>query len=445
MASSQPYDSVLREGGSTVFIGDLPAFVPIGRQYDDLYDAYFHFRYPREYLKSELTFVRAIEEAGDRAATPGADWKAIDQDLESRFGEPYRRLRSSVPSFFVDAARNSSQAVSQILQMLIVRARGELARKASESDTAGDSELQAAASWQPPPPTDLLKSPQFLGQMDQWKNMDPGAGDRIAGIMRGLSMFQAQSPASYGPEQQLDAMIKTLTSSPQVKGILDFGQKAIERYKQSNPELARALQTQVDEMKQIDEMQRTAVADPARFRAEEMARMQAAAAAEPAATDESAKKAKKGLKPGAFRFVCGSVKVPTENQKRLFAWLVEHQKELMPKVEKTLRAMHAEVADQSKVDDPKERVLFPKDAASSDVPLNYFRIESFILPESGDRIGMALDSVRGHEEHGCALVIEAGEVIDFGGTELLAELDSYEDDEGEYDDDEEKAYDEGDE
>jgi hypothetical protein len=435
MASSQPYDIVRRENGSTVFSGDLPAFAPIGRHYDELYETYFHFKYPRDYLKNELAFVRAIEEAGDRAVRQGGDWTAINQDLESRFGDKFRRLRSSIPPNFVDAARHSSQAVSQILQMVVVQARVELARKASESDTAGDSELQAAASWQPPAPTDLLKSPQFLGQMDQWKSMDPGAGDRIAGIMRGLSMFQVQSPASYGPEQQVDAIVKTLTSSPQVKGILDFGLKAIERYKQSNPELARAMQAQVDEMKAIDEMQRAAAADPARFRAEEMARMQAAAAAEPAVSDESAQKAKEGLKPGAFRFDCSSVKVPTENQKRLFTWLVEHQNDLKPKVEKTLRAMHAEVADQSQRDDPKERVIFPKNAADSDIPLNFFRIESIILPESGDRIGMAFDSIWGHEEHGCALVIDGGEVIEFGGTEVLAALESNDDDDDGYEND----------
>jgi hypothetical protein len=77
----------------------------------------------------------------------------------------------------------------------------------------------------------------------------------------------------------------------------------------------------------------------------------------------------------------------------LFTRLVQHQEELAPKIEKVLRAMHAEMADSTNLDDPKERVLFPENAAESDVPLSYFRIESIMLPEAGDRIGMNFDSV----------------------------------------------------
>jgi hypothetical protein len=427
MSTSQPYDTVRREDGSAIFSADLPAFASIGRRYDELYDAYYRFQYPREYLKRELEFVQAMEVAGQQAASGGVDWIEINDDLARRFGAKYRRLRSLVPSMLVDAARLSQQGLVQCIQNLVTSARGQLARKAKASDTSDDPTLRAAAAWQPPPVPNPLESPQFRAQMENWKTADPNAGERIAGIMRGLSMLGGSAAGGASREQQMDEQMKALGQSPAVRAMLEQQRQLLERIKQVNPAAARAMERQVEEMERMS-------TDPTGFRAE----LAAQASNEDAETDETenegAGDADEDRTPGRFHFDCGAVRRPTEHQKQLFTWLVEHQQELAPKIEKALRATHAEMAESVDLDDPNERVIFPENSAGSDVPLSYFRIESIMLPEAGDRIGITLDSVYGHEEHGCALVIAGGEVIDAGGTDVLAALDDDEFEDEDFDD-----------
>jgi hypothetical protein len=352
----------------------------------------------------------------------------------------FRRLRSLLPSIFVDAAKRSPQGLVQCLQMLVTSARGELARRASASDTSDDPVLQAAAAWQPHVRPNPLESPQFRGQLEELKNADPTAGDRIAAITRGLSMLRGSSPGGANLDQQMDEQMKALGQSPQVLAALEMQKQALERMKQLHPGAARAMQSQIEAMERM-------VADPAGFRAGLAARALDEAAESDETESQIPDEPQKGKTPGRFRFDCGGVKRPTDHQKLLFTWLVEHQEELAPKIEKALRAMHAEMAASADLDDPKERVLFPENAAVSHVPLNYFRIESFILPEAGDRIGMTFESVFGHEEHGCALVIEGGEVSDFRGTEVLSALEDDEYDDGDFDeyDDDQAESDDGDE
>jgi len=435
MSPSQPYDTVHREDGSAIFDGDLPALARIGRRYDELYQAYYHFTYPREYLETEQAFVKAIEDAGERAARGDGNWTAIDNDLETRFGKSYRRLRSLLPSIFLDAAKRSRPGLVQCLQMLVTSAKAELARRASASDTSDEPGLRAAAAWQPPVPPNPLESPQFRAQVEELKRAAPAAQDRIAGMMRGLSMFMGGSQGGQSIEQQMDEHMKAVGQSPQLQSMLDLQKRALERVRKLNPGAARAMERELEQMERM-------AADPAGFRAEMAAR-----ALDQAAASEETKRQLPALvpqsrAPGRFRFDCGGVDQPTEHQKLLFTWLAEHQEELAPKIEKALRTMHAEMAGNTDLDDPKERVLFPENAAESDVPLSYFRIESFILPEAGDRIGMTFESIFGHEEHGCALVIEGGEVTDFGDTEVLSALEDYGDEDedmDEYDDDGEGA------
>jgi hypothetical protein len=432
MSTSQPYDTVRREDGSAIFIADLPAFASIGRRFGELSHAYHHFQYPRAYLKGEQVFVRAIAEAGERAATGEVDWIAINDDLEKRFGAKYQRLRSLAPPMLIDAAKWSQQGLVQCLQTLVTSARGELARKARASDIADDPMLSAAAAWQPRVVPNPLESPQFRAQMQDWKNADPTAGERVAGIMRGLSMLPGSAPGGANVEQQMDEQIKAIGQLPAAKAMLEQQRQLLARMKQVNPAAARAMERELEQMERV-------CADPAGYRAELAARAIDDAEESDETDNEIADGPHDERIAGRFRFDCGAVQRPTDHQKRLFAWFVEHQQELAPKFEKALRTMHAELAENADLDDPKERVLFPENPAGSDVPLCYFRIESIVLPEAGDRIGMTFDSVFGHEEHGCALVIEGGEVTDVGGTDVLAALDdtAFEDEDfGDYDADE---------
>ena len=351
-----------------------------------------------------------------------ADWRAVDRDLEARFGEKYRRLRSGVHPTFLKVAEASPAGLVQVLDLLAVGANGALARIAAASEAIDDPTVRAAAEWQPPMPPNPFESPDVRGQLDLLKATDPVVGDRIANALGGPLGLLGRSTDEEANERIEAERMKAFAQSPETLEFVEQQKQLMETMKAVNPEVARFIRHQLDEMEQI-------ASDPAGFRAEWAARTEA----------EDARAAEEGdgstPPPGRFRFDCGGVKRPTEHQKRLFTRLVERQEELAPKVEQALRAMHAEMADEVDLDDPQERVLFSEEARASDVPLDYFRVESFILPESGDRIGMSFESIFGHEEHGCALVIEADEVTDFGDTEVLFAL---EDDEDEYDDDEDE-------
>lgn len=65
--------------------------------------------------------------------------------------------------------------------------------------------------------------------------------------------------------------------------------------------------------------------------------------------------------------------------------------------------------------------MFPADD-SGDVPLDRFRIQSFLLHPSHDQIGLTFDSMFGWcEEHGCAVLVSEGQVRegDWGGDDVL--------------------------
>ncbi len=405
MSSAQPYESFHRAGGSTVFEADLPSLIGIGRRFDELARAYHGFRYSREHVSAEQAFVAAIEEARARAAAGQSSWGELVADLEGRFGEKFRRLRLGIPGLFLKSAEASPVGAAKVFEMLVTSARSTLARVAGDSDALDDPAVRAAAEWQPELPVNLLESSGIGEPLEAFKAINPVVGGQIASVLANLAGRLGGGP----PDAD---RLKGLAQSPQGQQVFDDQRRAMEQLKGTNPEIAAVMRNQLDEMERM-------LADPAGFAAD----LTAGAEEDEAGDDEE----ESPLPPGRFRFHCGGVRRPTKHQKRLFDRLVKSQQELAANVERALRALHAEAAEDLSVGGPRERVLFPEDSSNSEVPLDYFRIESIILPESGDRIGISLESVYGHEEHGCALVIDGVEVVDSGGLDILLELEFDED------------------
>ena len=326
MPSPKPYDSARREGGSTVFLADLPALAGIGRRFDELYDTYFQ---PRD--------------------TP---------------------------------------------------------------------EGPAKAQEPPPLPPNPLETEEGRRQLDALKADDPAAHGRITGALRGLSSLANRAEDPEASQRSEDERLKSLGQSPEFARAMEGQRSALERLKLINPGAARSMQAQLDNMLRM-------AGDPAAFRAEEA--LKSGVGGDEPEEDEG----ETARIPGRFRFDCGAVAAPTANQKRLFDRLAADQAKLAKRLEKALRELHAEMIGTFDLDDPRERILFSEEVSASDVPLSYFRIAEFILPESGERFGIALESVYGHEEHGCALLVEGVKVVETGTTELLLDLEEGGDEDGE--------------
>jgi hypothetical protein len=478
MSGAKPYDQCRRERGAVVFEADLPAFASFGRRYDELYNAYYHFRYSRADVEAARAFARAVEDAAERALSREGDWKEIEPDLERRFGETYRRLRSSLLSFTDQFARTSAEGLAHGLKLLVVQAKSDLATKINACDDPGAADPPVERQAATPPRADLTTSDRARGEPEpsretvpddqggleqalssmarlvgaphdqasvdsQLQNliktlgvspdalhamaqqMSPADADqlrrRVEGALAGLSRFREQFRGQAGSEPSRENLVKGRGPSSELLRMIEQQKAVIERVKAQNPAVARQMERQLREMEQF-------AVDPSAAAAE----MTASVAEHEA--DSEPEDEKPSLPPGRFRVECGA-KGPSDHQKRLFDWLSEHQSELAPQVEQALRAMHAERASGINSEDPQERVLFPPDAAKSDVPLSCFRIERILVADSGDRIGVTFDSML-EDEHGCALLIEGGKVADFGYEDVLEPL-YYGDDGFEHDDDEE--------
>ena len=119
--------------------------------------------------------------------------------------------------------------------------------------------------------------------------------------------------------------------------------------------------------------------------------------------------------PGRYPFDCGDRDELTTHQKRLFDQLESNQAAYFQEIADALRTMYRRQADQVfDRNDPREQIVYPLDDAG-DVPLDRFRIQSFLLHESADRIGLIFDSLLDWcDEHGCAAVLESGKVGEYG-------------------------------
>jgi hypothetical protein len=385
MSRPRPYDDARREGGSSVFIAELPAFAAIGRRFDELYDAYFDFEYPSEHLAEEREFIAGLEEAAARAGRRGSDWKAIEPELEARFGAKYRDLKGSYDAMLRRAVDLSPQTLSQFLGVMAGKAKAILAHKAPET-------IKSEVPPESNPYAELLGSEEFRKGMDGLKAVNPAAQAGIERALAGLSGLLGGDPGPKMPPM-----------TPAVAKILEMQKQALERMKVTNPDVARRMEQELAEMEGF-------AAGPAGFPS------RADVPTEDLGGDDDEPEEEQ-LPAGTFRFACAG-KAPNPNQKRLFDWLAENQAEVASKVEQALRTMHAEQAEGE--DAPRELVIFPTDA-SSDVPLSFFRVERFYLAEDGRRIGITFDTVR-EDEHGCALVIEDAEVIDAGYYDVLEAL-----------------------
>jgi hypothetical protein len=134
------------------------------------------------------------------------------------------------------------------------------------------------------------------------------------------------------------------------------------------------------------------------------------------------RKKRAGLLPaGRYRFDCRDRSEPTAHQKALFDRLESGQTAIFQGVADALRAFYGQQADQTDRTDLYEQVIFPADD-SGDVPLDRFRIRSFLLHPSADRIGLTFDAMFDWcDEHGCAVVasIGGGEEPVCGGWDVL--------------------------
>ncbi len=130
------------------------------------------------------------------------------------------------------------------------------------------------------------------------------------------------------------------------------------------------------------------------------------------------------LPPGRFRFECGEVDEPNDHQKALFDRLESDQAAIFQEVAGGLRALYQQQAGFLDRTDPYHQVIFPLDN-SGDVPLDRFRIQSFLLHESADLIGVTFDSLlEWCDEHGCAVLVSEGRVNEFGwgGSDVLGQF-----------------------
>ena len=133
---------------------------------------------------------------------------------------------------------------------------------------------------------------------------------------------------------------------------------------------------------------------------------------------------KKLLPAGRYKFDCGDRDEPTENQKALFDRLQSTQAEIFREVAGALAELYALCRGhcaESELSDPYVQTLFPADA-SGDIPLDRFRIQSFLLHPTADEIGLSFDSMFDWcEEHGCAVLVSEGKVPGecWGGDDVL--------------------------
>lgn len=138
------------------------------------------------------------------------------------------------------------------------------------------------------------------------------------------------------------------------------------------------------------------------------------------------------LPAGQYKFDCGHRAQPSENQNALFDRLETNQTDVFREVAGALREFYATYRSQCfDPTDPYEQVLFPVDD-SGDVPLDRFRIEEFLLYPSADQIGLAFESlVDWSDEHGCALLVSNGKLVEGGSRDILFSFFDQCDDEGE--------------
>lgn len=377
--TTRPYERTFDDCGMLCFEAELPAFAAIGRRFEKLKLAYRSFSYPPGYAQEYRECVAAIKKAVAHSKSC-EHWAKSDTRLERRFGM-YRRIKLSVPSRFVDQSRRSNRGFRDYLRMLVASSEILLARVGGAGLPRGIDFLALRRGLHGHLTT-LLRSRH--------------SQDNDQGLLEGPMFHALVKARDQGtlPTMQRFHITSRMNEETFLEDLQAFrrcdleGIKGVRPKNQREAELAKKTLTELHKLRQ-QESQPIESSQP----------------------------------PGRFRVQCGNRKKPTVAQVKLFESLLAHQKQVAVDVKAAIREMHQRMSRDFDRDDPQQRLLFPDDPARSNVPLNCFRINEFILPKKGRRIGVTFDTLfRYYDEHGCALLIEDSKVRGFGEADVLSVL-----------------------
>lgn len=412
--SAAPYEVTFRHAGNLCFFARVPALEGIGARFDELFEASNNYQAPPEECQPWRELSARLRDIADRAkgGEPVA-WPEVQRGLEHEFGERMTKTMRSITRPVSEYFETKQMPLAEYLEW-VLQAANQCWARIADKDFDWDTHQAHIERL-----TAELGTRHYETAHDrEQREADPtGYADRVRMLQQTMQVLNEPDPAKY--QELMEQQLASLKDSPfftRMRDQLGEVKERLEAMPASSPE---EKENQLRGFEQVEKFW----TDPIAHYKSLLANIPGGEASNVDANEEviddpteidADEEPEPALQipPGQFLFRCGDREKVTPKQIDQFEQFMAAQETLRPKIEKALRKMHDQMDPMGQFTFPGERVFFPAEPDSSDIPLQCFRVEKIELSgKKGGSVVIDFDSQFGHyDEHGCLILIRDGKL-----------------------------------
>jgi hypothetical protein len=412
--SAAPYETTFRHDGELCFLAPVPALAQIGLRFDGLFEASKNYLAPPDECKPWRELSARLRDVADRAKRgESVEWPEILRQLEQEYGQRMTKTMQGVMRPVSEFFETKQMPLSEYLEW-VLQAANQCWARIADKDFDWDTHHAQLDRL-----TAELGTRHYETASDrQRREADPaGYADRVRMLQQTMQVLNEPDPAKY--QELMEQQLASLKDSPfftRMRDQLGEVKERLEAMPASSPE---EKENQLRGFEQVEKFW----TDPMAHYKNLLANIPGGEASnvdsnqevidDPTEIDADEEPPEPALQipPGQFLFRCGDREKLTDTQIAQYEQFMAAQEKLRPKIEKAIRQMHHQMNPMGQFTLAGDRVLFPENSDSSDVPLHCFRVERITLSGKEGAVVIDLDSHFGHyDEHGCLILIRDGKL-----------------------------------
>ncbi len=410
-----PYETTFRHDGNLCFLAPVPALEGIGGRFDELFEASQNYHAPPEECRPWRELSERLQEIASQAKRgERVDWPEVRRALEQEYGQRMTKTMQGIMRPISEYFETKQMPLAEYLEWVLQAANqcwSRIADKGFDWDTHQAHIERLTAE---------LGTRNYETASDrQTREADPARyAERVRMLQDTMQILNEPDPAKY--QELMKQQLSSLQDSPMFAEM----RRQLGQFKERFADMpATSPEERENQQRGLEEVEKL-YTDPMAYYQNLIAKIPGCQPAngelnegvidDPTEIDEDDEPPEGPLQipPGQFLFRCGDREKVTPKQIDQFEQFMAAQETLRPKIEKALRKMHDQMDPMGQYTFPGERVFFPAEPDSSDIPLQCFRVEKIELSgKKGGSVVIDFDSQFGHyDEHGCLILIRDGKL-----------------------------------